>query len=307
MPAEAEIYPGMEDIAGLCADKSAPYLRAGNVGVEVNAPYENVSEVSIEVDPLISNADGAAYFMFMPMEDTLNEQGENHLGWDSDVERDFLDEMQAEAQGLYDDAKVVGHDDARKAKDLASEAKILLKEIEDSYDLWHTDYYYAAADDGVVWAPLSREWSEFKDQLDPDEHHTYMPGVIGYVQQARLDQRQEIRELWDHALSLLWCGEISLAKAESWLANKDLYFQYEQDRESTFQLDPQGTDASAPIRSTIRGGRLSSAQAQTQTSTLRTDAGGTTRGQIQPATAAGMGMILLVPVALTFYFLSRRK
>lgn len=286
MPRNAPYYPGMGDYAAACTDKGAPYIREEPFLVQ--EPYETVNVAAVPVPALISTEDGLPFFLFRPFEDTLADQGEEGVGWETAAEMEFLAQVREDVLEFIAEADRVGWPHARDAEAMGERAVGLLDDIAAIYDAYRTTEYYALPDGGVGVHTLNEPEYSFIDTLV-----TYSDYGIQQVVESRQGDRQEIRELWDEAFSLWWCGEVALAKALAYEENRRAYFNVGQERGTeegaSTTTRPLGVP---PTRATFHASSIASTPARS----VRSD----------EIASKGGGLVLVGITVGVVYLLSRK-
>ncbi len=214
MARNAPTYSELNNAPALCKDKAAPYIRFDPV--QVRAPYNGVDVVAVPVEGIINTDDTTTvYELFLPLEDSLEDQGQGTLGWQSDAELDLIIDMINEANEVVAEAQAMTIEGAGGIANMAAKAVYYLEMIADTYQNFQEDVLYKI-EQGDKTLYVSFPLNIHEDGIHP---------VIDFGSDAtwqgpRIQARANIVKWWDHALSLLWCAEIGIAQVESFLGNK---------------------------------------------------------------------------------------
>jgi hypothetical protein len=207
-------YSELNNAPALCKDKAAPYIRVDPA--QVRAPYKGVDVVVVPVEGIINTDDTTTIFeMFLPLEESLDDQGVGTLGWQSDEELDLIIDMINEANEVVAEAQAMTIEGAGGIVNMAAKAVYYLEMIADTYQSFQEDVVYKIEQGGTelyVSFPLNHSEDSFHPVIDFGSDATW--------QGPRIQARVNIVKWWDHALSLLWCSEIGIAQVESFLGNK---------------------------------------------------------------------------------------
>lgn len=297
MPGPARRYLGLtDDVHPSCLDKLSPWFRPQPI--LVSQPYENLDEIAFEVPGIIGAGESAAVLsLVMPMSDSLVDRGPGTLGWYSEEEMALLDRISKHIDEVRSEVYGTGGNDNNKFQAMIDDARDQHDLIASIYHQFDNQTQYVTPGWGVVRAPLDRSYSSFRDQLSESHYDTgQLDGhgnKLGYLEQQRVDAREEVRKAWDHMLSVLWCSEVWLAATESYYANRELWFERKNNIGSGLTMAPTTGQSNTSGRTSTN---------VTNTSPIRATRSGDDGGESNSG-----GMLLLVMSAGVALLLSRGK
>lgn len=189
--------------------------------VEVRVPYEDVDEVAIYQEPLISvDWPPDQYEMFRGEDSYYLDAPGISLGYQTPEEMDTLQYLRATAAATRNNTAFY-HPEAKEAiVELAGEAWQLFSDNRRMYDEYENDisYMMPSGRGGLtVRYPLS-----VQDE-DVIEATQSVDGI-----QARKNARDKIRENYLKGLYLLWCAMYGVSASLSFRENRKIYFEREQ-------------------------------------------------------------------------------
>lgn len=224
-------YQELDGTPDLCRTPLG-YIGVGEV--EFWYPYQEADDVAVTRDYLVNASAPAGVFeAFNRLRDNgfeevgppsdVQVQDRVHLGWDSEEEEAFLTDMKELAEKAKFHVAYTEKEAREKIHDLAKRAFDTFRDIENRYHHFDNDVVLVGGPhdpEGGVPRAYSLSWDENEVAQQTGRP---LSGPDSLWVHQRIQAREELREEWDYAMSMLWCATVGISMQESFMRNKEIW------------------------------------------------------------------------------------